>query len=64
MHSQFKDQVFNKAGTPYLVLNRDPESPDWLWVKAIAPDRSVLRMHRDEVLGSLQAAGATRARSG
>ena len=64
MHSQFKDQVFNKSGTPYLVLNRDPESPEWLWVKAITPDRSVLRMHRDEVVNSLQVAGPAQARRG
>jgi hypothetical protein len=61
MHSQFKDQVFRKDGTSYLVLNRDPEAPDWLLVKKISPAREVLRMHRDEVAGSLKSASPLRA---
>jgi len=61
MHSQLKDQVFNKAGTPYLVLHRDPESQDWLWVKAINAERTVLRMHRDEIVASLENPGPARA---
>jgi hypothetical protein len=61
MHSQFKDQVFNQAGTSYLVLNGDPQAPEYLLVKAINPAREVLRMHRDEVVRNLQNAGPARA---
>jgi hypothetical protein len=53
MHSQLKGQVFRKGSTSYLVLERDVESAEWFWVRAINPARERMRMHRDEIAGSL-----------
>jgi hypothetical protein len=57
MHSQFKGQVFRKDGRSYLVLDRDVDSPEWVWVRAISPARERVRMRRDEIAGSLSRAG-------
>lgn len=61
MYSQLTDRVFTRAGTSYLVLHRDTDAPDWLWVKAINPAREVLRMHHDEIQRCLANPAAARA---
>jgi len=57
MHSQFKGQVFRRDGRSYLVLDRDVESAEWVWVRAISPGRERVRMHRDDIAGSLSRGG-------
>jgi hypothetical protein len=60
MHSQYKDQVFRRDGTSYLVIDRCPESPDHVIARAIAPGRTLVRLHREEVETSLRNAGPAR----
>lgn len=54
MYSQFKDQVFQKDCTSYLVLKQDSDASDWFWVKAINAERAVVRVHRDEIARGLR----------
>jgi len=60
MHSQYKDQVIRRDGRSYLVIDRCPESPDHVIARAIAPGRTLVRLHRDEVATSLRSAGPAR----
>jgi hypothetical protein len=50
MHTNLKGRIFSKAGVSWLVLDREDESPDWLWVKSINAQRQVCRMHREDIL--------------
>lgn len=49
MNTHLKGRIFNAEGTSYLVLWEAPDRPEWLRVKALNSQRTVLDMHVEEV---------------
>ncbi len=49
MHTHLKGRIFNSAGVSYLVLHDDEESPEWVRVRTVTPEREVRRMRVTDV---------------
>ncbi len=49
MNTHLKGRIFNAEGTSYLVLWEAPDRPEWLRVKALNSQRTVLDMRAEQI---------------
>jgi len=61
VHTHLKGRIFSRGGISYLVLHEDAESPDWVHVKSLTPNRRVERVRIDDVLNCMPGLQRTRA---
>jgi hypothetical protein len=61
VHTHLKGRIFSAEGVSYLVLQEESESTEWLRVKSLSRERTVRRMHADEIEKLLPQAGTAKA---
>jgi hypothetical protein len=53
MNADLKGRIIRVGGAPYLVLQDNEKSAEWLEVKSIGPKPRIQRMRREEIMHCL-----------